>query len=104
MNTTNTPPNIKEYKHLKYFQDGLCEIAKNIEFREVKDSFQKKLKDDLKAIRNDKKVIVAADKTRNYYRMDKERYQELLNNNITKDYKKVDDKARAMECWIHLIP
>ena len=93
MNTTNTPPNIKEYKHLKYFQDGLCEIAKNIEFREVKDSFQKKLKDDLKAIRNDKKVIVAADKTRNYYRMDKERYKELLNNNITKDYKKVDDKV-----------
>ena len=91
LNTTNPPPPIKE---LKYFQDGLCEIAKNIQFRKVNNNkFQNKLKDDLKAIKDEEKVIVAADKTRNYYKMEKERYKDLLNNNITKDYKKVDDNV-----------
>ena len=51
------------------------------------------MKEDLKAIKDEEKVIVAADKTRNYYKMEKERYKELLNNNITKDYKKVDEKV-----------
>ena len=86
----NSPPPIKE---LKLFQDGLVEIARNLQFRDVNDQFQKQLKDDLKNIRNDKKVIVAADKTRNFYKMEKENYKELLNNNITKDYKKTDDNT-----------
>ena len=40
---------------------------------------------------NDNRIIVAADKTRNHYKMDKDRYKELLNNNITKDYKTATD-------------
>ena len=83
------PPHVKELKPL---QDGLCEIAKNLEFRKITNQFQNKLKDDLKEIKNEEKVIIAADKTRNFYKMEKEMYEKLLNNNITKDYKKVDDK------------
>ena len=90
LNTSNPPPPIKE---LKPFQDGLIEIARNLQFRDVNDQFQKQLKDDLKTITNEKKVIVAADKTRNFYKMEKENYKELLNNNITKDYKKTYDNT-----------
>jgi hypothetical protein len=36
---------------------------------------------------------VAADKTRNVYKMDKNEYKDLLNNNITKDNKKVEDSV-----------
>mgnify|MGYP007114517358 CR=1 FL=1 len=68
-------------------------MARNLQFRDVKEQFQKRLKDDLKNIRHEKKVIVAADKTRNFYKMEKERYKELLNNNITKDYKKANDNV-----------
>ena len=89
LNTSNPPPSVKELKPL---QDGLCELARNIKFREVKNKFQNKLKNDLKEIKNEKKVTVAADKTRNFYKMEPDRYKELLNNNITKDYKKADDK------------
>ena len=90
LSTSNSPPPIKELKPL---QDGLCEVARNLQFREVNDQFQKELKDDLKTIKNDKKVIVAADKTINFYKMEKENYKELLNNNVTKDYKKTDAKT-----------
>ena len=76
LNTTKAPPSVIELKPL---QDGLCEIARKLKFRDVKDHFQNKLKDDLKQIKDEKKVIVAADKTRNVYKMEKDRYRELLN-------------------------
>ena len=88
LKTSNSPPPIQE---LKAFQDGLCDIAKNIKFRNVNEQFQNKLKDDLKQIKSDKKIVVPADKTRNHYKMEKEDYNKLLDNNITKDYKKVDE-------------
>ena len=90
LNTSSTPPFIKE---LKSFQAGLCDIARNLKFRKVRENFQKKLKDDLKDIKNEKHVIVAADKSRNFYKMETDKYKELLENNITKDYKKADEKT-----------
>ena len=39
------------------------------------------------------KIIVPEDKTRNFYKMEKDCYKELLNNNITKEYKKVDSNV-----------
>ena len=89
LKTSKAPPPIQE---LKTFQDGLCVIARNIKFRRVNEQFQNQLKDDLKNIRNEKKIVVPADKTRNYYRMEKTNYIDLLNNNITKEYKKADNK------------
>ena len=73
-------------------QDGLIELAKNVKFRRHSNQFQNKLKEDLKNIKNESKVIIAADKTRNHYKIEKEEYKELLQNNITKEYKKSNDK------------
>ena len=90
LNTSQAPPGIKE---LKSFQDGLVDISRNLKFRRSNNQFQSKLQADLKDIRNDKKVYVAADKTRNFYKMSKENYTSFLNNNITKDYTKADNKT-----------
>ena len=89
-NTSKAPEPIKE---LKTFQDGMIEIARNLKFKKVNNQFQSQLKDDLKNIKNENRVIVSADKTRNHYKMDTEKYKEHLNNNITKDYKKADVKV-----------
>ena len=69
------------------------------------------MKHDLNNIRREEKVIIAADKTRNFYKIEKERYIEYLNNNITKSYKKTDnrvidditkdDKKAAVDLDIH---
>ena len=85
---------IKHNKELKSLQNGLVDIAKNIKFkRNINNQFQNKLKADLKDIKKDKNVFVAADKTRNHYKMSTENYTNFLNNNITKDYKKTNESV-----------
>ena len=43
---------------------------------------------DLKNIEQDTKIYLAADKTNNFYKVEKGTYDKLLEENITKDYKK----------------
>ena len=67
---------------------------KNVKFKKYRPNHvQKKIKDDLKKMKDDSQVYVAADKTSNFYRMPSKDYRELLENNITKEYKKVDKKV-----------
>ena len=42
-------------------------------------------------VRSCNSIIVKADKTRNMYAMEKEQYEKLLSENITKDYRKADE-------------
>ena len=44
-------------------------------------------------IESESRIYIAADKTSNYYKVGKEKYQELLDKHITKDYKKSNKKA-----------
>ena len=43
-------------------------------------------------IKGDSKIFVPADKSCNIYKMDRESYEKLLHENITKTYKKTDKK------------
>ena len=89
LNTSKAPPQVKE---LKTFLDGLCELARNLKFRRFHNPFQKKLKEDLRKIQSENKVIISGDKTRNQYSAEKDDYNNYLHNNITSDYKKADSK------------
>jgi len=79
------PPIVKE---LRKFEEDLMNIIKNIEFREVNNDFQNKMRDDIRQIKQCGKVVVPADKSTNLYKMDKSVYEKHLTNGITKDYKK----------------
>ena len=91
-------------KHLTQFEDGLYDMVKNINFKEIRNSFQDKLKADMKKIKSSKDVYVQADKTTNVYKLSKENYRKLLIENITKTYKienentvnKVDKEAKVI--------
>ena len=83
-NTTNPAPFVKELKPL---EDALCDLLKNIEFRKVNNHFQRKLKEDLTKLKNDDRVIIAADKTTNHYAVEKSDYHEHLHKSVTNDYK-----------------
>ena len=87
LKSSKRPPNVKE---LKFFHDGLCELAKNLKFRKFRNNFHNKLKRDLKQIENNDNVIIAADKTRNYYESSKEDYLKHLRRNITANHKKAN--------------
>ena len=76
------PPPIKE---LNEFEDKMLTIIQNIEFN---NAFQKELAQDLTKIRTDHKLLIAADKTTNFYQLDTPVYNKLLDNAITKAYNK----------------
>ena len=83
------PPQIKE---LKQFEDRLFTLIRNIEFRPYTNTFQEKLRRDIKVIEDSDDVFVAADKTTNYYKLTPAEHDELLQKNIQKDYKKVKEE------------
>ena len=58
-----------------------------------RNSFQDKLREDIRNIDGEEKMIVAADKTNNFYELNNKDYDDLLQENIIKDYKKKDDEA-----------
>ena len=62
-----------------------------MKFRESYGSaFQSRLKADLMKISKSKKVIVAADKTRNWYAVEVDDYNKLLTDNVTQEYQQVN--------------
>ena len=59
---------------LKEFQTEMHDIVKTVKFRKPKyNSLQTKLKEDIRKLRNDEKVYVAADKTSNSYKLTQEK-------------------------------
>ena len=82
-----TPPAIEE---LAAFEEEFVEMIEKIEFRSITNAFQVKLKDDMQRIKQSDKLFIKADKSRNYYKMDKEMYRKYMHDSITKVYKKSD--------------
>ena len=78
------------------FEKRLFEIVKNIKYKDPKrpkPELQRKLAKDVANIRKEKKVIVASDKTSNYYLVEKEEYTNMIEKDIQKVYKKASDNT-----------
>ena len=85
------PPTVKEMTN---FEEDLRLMTKNLEYRDVKNEFSKKLVDNIKLIKNTKEMLIYADKSRNIYKVSDENYKKFLVENITETYKK-SNKARV---------
>ena len=86
--------NTKPKKQILYnFENDLYEMIRKTEFEPVRTEFQRKLSEDLRSIKRSNKIFVSADKTRNMYGLDPKEYDKLLNNNVTKSYKKSNIKT-----------
>ena len=57
-------------------------MIKNIEFRQVRDDFQDQLQHDIRKINNSTKAFIPADKTNNYYEVDKTTHDKLIMDSI----------------------
>ena len=62
--TPSAPPS---NQILYNFENDMYEMIRTVEFEPVRTSFQKKLSEDLRSIKNSDKVYASADKTRNRY-------------------------------------
>ena len=84
-------------KELKPFEDRLLQLVRNIEFKPRSNDFQQRLREDIKESINHQDIIVKADKTSNFYRMEPKEYQRLLDVNIQDSYKKAPaDQAKTI--------
>ena len=66
----------------------MFEMIKKIEFRTVRNNFLTKLKQDINVIKKTPEIIISADKTQNKYTVSVDDYSKMLQENITKEYKK----------------
>ena len=89
--TTKTAPSSPL---LKSFEDEVYELLANLEFHERKpnDVFQTKMAETVKKIQETDKIFLFADKTSNIYQVSAENYNKMLTENVTKDYKLVENK------------
>ena len=88
LKTPNSPPPIKD---LMDFESDLFNLVNRINFRAVRCDFQNRIKKDISEIKKSKEVLVSADKTANIYKVQPHEYRRLLNNSVTKLYKKSDE-------------
>ena len=69
------------------FEADLFRLIKKVKFKREDNNFQMKLSRDIKELKSSKCIWVRADKSRNMYKVEPSKYQEILNNKITDDYK-----------------
>ena len=78
---------------LKEFQDKMINLAKNITFGNKPNHFQQKLRADEQRIKNESKAHIKADKSTNFYQMEGRQYNEMLEKEINKEYKKAQQQT-----------
>ena len=75
-------------KLLELFEKDLFKIVEKIKFRKANCESQDKLNSDIKDIKSSRKTLTPSDKTTNFYKITNKKYEQLLQNYITKTYKK----------------
>ena len=100
--TTKPAPTPKtdcpSYKPLREFQQGMVELIKSIKFNNNSNEHLERMKKDIAKISKEKRVYVSADKTSNLYLVKPNRYRELLQKSVHKEYKKsCDDNVLSDE-------
>ena len=83
--STKNPPPVDEVKE---FEDDMLKMVQSLKFKRINDPFLNKLNEDAKLIKKETKLLIAADKTTNFYKLEPSKYNDLLEQNITKSYKK----------------
>ena len=88
----------KRLPEMREFEDSILHLVENVEFKDSKinkGKFQRMLKEDRKKVKEAEFVYVKADKTNNYYKMDKVTYQNYCDQNVQKIYKKATESENG---------
>ena len=88
--STKNPPPIEE---LKDFEDDMLKMIQSVKFKQVNNPFLNKLKEDTDSIQTEPKLLIAADKTTNFHKLEPSEYNDLLEKNITTSYKKAQPET-----------
>ena len=89
-----SPYSPRQVKELIPLENDLVELIRNIKFRKIRNTFQEKIKEDIKFIKDSHKTVTFVDKTSNTYRLTKEQHDKLIMNSITSTYKKANSNIK----------
>ena len=89
--TQNSAPG--PFPLLDKFKERFANLINSIEFKPNTNEFQKKIRKDISRIDKNKNLLIAADKTTNFYEMKPKDYEKLARDNITKQYKRSSMEA-----------
>ena len=100
-----SPYSPRQVKKLIPFENDLVELIRNIKFRQITNTFQEKLKEDIKLIKDSHKAMTFVNKTSKMYILTKEQYDKLIMDSIASTYKKVisNIKKHINEAWKDLM-
>ena len=72
------------------FESDLYDMIRSINFKPVRNDFQKKIVEDVNNIKSSENLFNFADKTTDLYEMTPEQYKTILTNKVTKTYRKAE--------------
>ena len=79
---------------LKAFEEDLFKLIRSVETKPFNNPLQDKMKSDLRVLQNHPdQVVIASDKTSNFYMMDANEYKETLDMELRKTYKKAGSEV-----------
>ena len=81
-------PDCPSFKPYKEFQMGMLDLISSVKFNKRSNEHLERMKKDVAKICKEQRVFVSADKTSNLYLVEPDRYRELLQKSVHKEYKK----------------
>ena len=88
--TTQTVPSVAEIKNL---ENALYDLVKNVKLKQIPETtLQSTLINNIGRLNESNNIFVAADKTNSYHEIFKNDHDELIEKNVTKEYKKCTKK------------
>ena len=79
---------------IRVFENDMYDLVKNVKFKHnVSSPLQTTLKQNMRDMSEENRMYVAADKTSTFYKITKEKHKQMMHQNVTKEYKKCDDKV-----------
>ena len=87
-------PDKVNHPSLEAFEKELWQMVENVEFKRTNCAYMTKLKIEKEKISNENDLIIKADKSSNMYKINKDRYLEIVQNEISKTYKRVTNPSK----------
>ena len=85
---------LPQHELLSPFESDLYDMVRSINFKPVKNDFQKKLAHDINNIKSSENLLIFTKRTTSLYAMTPEQYKIILTNNVMKTYQKAELSTR----------
>ena len=73
---------------MEKFEAEMIGMVKEIKFRKMRNNIQQKMYEGMRKFKESGKIFVKSDKSGNLYKMEKEKYREMIFKEVVKNYKK----------------